>query len=74
MKKNNILPSNRLFFQGKTRQMIHWTKLFEHLFIEGSITKEDAKTILLMANKFFESEPNLLYLQDPVTLVGDIHG
>lgn len=54
--------------------MIHWTKLFEHLFIEGSITKEDAKTILLTANKFFESEPNLLYLQDPVTLVGDIHG
>lgn len=74
MKKSNILPSDRLFLPSKTRVKVNWTKLFEHLFVEGSISKEDAKIILLETNKFLESEPNLLYLQDPVTLVGDIHG
>ena len=42
--------------------MINWKKLFEHMFIEGSIKKEDAKLILTTVNKFLESEPNLLYL------------
>ena len=74
MKKKNIMPSSRLFLTNKSRLMINWTKLFEHLFVEGTISKEDAKKIILTANKFFEAEPNLLYLQDPVTLVGDIHG
>jgi len=68
------MATERLFLPNKSRTMINWTKLFEHLFVEGTISKEDAKRILTTVNKFLESEPNLLYLQDPVTLVGDIHG
>ena len=30
--------------------------------------------ILDEAYKFFKNEPNLLYLEDPVNIVGDIHG
>ena len=60
--KKNIMPSERLFLPNKSRTMINWTKLFEHLFIEGTISKEDAKKILLTVNKFLEAEPNLLYL------------
>jgi len=41
---------------------VEWTKLFEHLFVDGAITKDDAKEILLTVNSFLESEPNLLYL------------
>jgi len=62
MKKNNIMPSSRLFLPNKSRLMVNWTKLFEHLFVEGSISKEDAKKILITVNQFLAAEPNLLYL------------
>ena len=62
MNKNNVLAREKLFIPNKGRLIINWKKLFEHMFIEGSITKEDAKMILTTVNKFLESEPNLLYL------------
>lgn len=43
MRKKNILPSDKLFIKGKSRLMVNWTKLFEHQFVEGSISKQDAK-------------------------------
>lgn len=62
MNKNNVLPSEKLFVPNKGRLIVKWKKLFEHMFIEGSISKENAKLILTTVNKFLESEPNLLYL------------
>lgn len=71
--KKKLLSETELFYPTK-RTMVDWNRLFEHLFVDGSISKAHVKRILNTASKFFGSEPNLLYLEDPVTIVGDIHG
>ncbi len=73
MKNKKLLAKEQLYLPTK-RLMVDWNRLFEHLFIEGTISKEDAIKIIKTATKFFASEPNLIYLEDPVTIVGDIHG
>jgi hypothetical protein len=42
--------------------------------MERSISKKDLKIILRAASFFLQNEPNLLYLEDPLNIVGDIHG
>jgi serine/threonine-protein phosphatase 2B catalytic subunit len=69
-----VLPTDKVFLKNTNRVMIDWSRLFEFMYVDGLILKEDAKKIIQTVNKFLQSEPNLLYLQDPVTLVGDIHG
>ena len=53
MNRNKILPSEELFLKSKSRVMCDWSKLFEHLFVDGSISKADAKKIITTANKYF---------------------
>ena len=48
--------------------------LRSHFTQEGRLLKEDVLKLILHATSLFRSEPNLLSLQDPVTVVGDIHG
>jgi serine/threonine-protein phosphatase 2B catalytic subunit len=48
--------------------------LLEHLNLEGVIAQELLLEIIKKAADLFESEPNLLKLNDPITVVGDIHG
>jgi hypothetical protein len=50
--KKNVLGTDKLFLPNKNRTIINWTKLFEHMFIEGTIKKEDAKLIIQTATKF----------------------
>ena len=51
-----------------------WRVLKDHFFKEGFILKQDAMRIITQAEQIFKSEPNIMHLQDPVTVVGDIHG
>jgi len=53
MNAKKILQSDALFLKGRSRMIPDWYLLFEHLFTEGKITKEDAKRIILTASKFF---------------------
>lgn len=48
--------------------------LFEHLNLEGVLAQELLLDIIKKATELFEAEPNLLKLNDPITVVGDIHG
>lgn len=48
--------------------------LKDHLRAEGRIVKQDALQIVEIAQTLFRREPNLILVQDPVTIVGDIHG
>lgn len=46
----------------------------DHLIREGRLTKVD---LLELLNKFIDlvkKEPNVIEMEDPVTVVGDIHG
>jgi hypothetical protein len=66
MNAKKILPSDALFMKGRSRLIPDWYLLFEHLFAEGAISKDDAKKIIITANKFFSgiirkrAEPALL--------------
>jgi serine/threonine-protein phosphatase 2B catalytic subunit len=46
----------------------------DHLAKEGRVAKEEVIRLVRMADKVFKNEANLLHLQDPLTIVGDIHG
>lgn len=66
-----------------------WKAVRDHLQKEGRVDKQDLIKLIVDTNKilsnyiffqiihsFFclENEGNLIYLQDPLTVVGDIHG
>ena len=51
-----------------------WKLLRDHLAREGKLEKAD---LLELINNFIsvvKAEPNIVKIQDPVTVVGDIHG
>ncbi|CAG9329083.1 unnamed protein product [Blepharisma stoltei] len=76
--KNSTIPPHRpldhnLLFPDKSK--IPDTKILrEHLKKEGKLHKSDLIQIIESASSIFRSEPNLLWLRDPIIIVGDIHG
>ena len=46
----------------------------EHLLREGVLTKEMMLDITARVTEIYRSEPTLLKVRDPITVVGDIHG
>lgn len=64
------LEHNLLFSSGNP----NWAALKNHLYKEGRINKSDLLLIVDMATRSFRQEPNLLQLNDPITIVGDVHG
>lgn len=51
-----------------------WTALKSHLNREGKVRKEDCLELIKRVSDITGTEPNLLRLKDPITVVGDIHG
>lgn len=52
----------------------NWKNLRELFRREGSLHKSDMLKIIFCATHILTKEPNLLYLSDPITIVGDLHG
>lgn len=48
--------------------------LFGHLTLEGALAQELLLDIISKASDLLREEPNMLKLNDPITVVGDIHG
>jgi len=48
--------------------------LADHLAGEGLLTQELLLDLIFQASELFRDEPNILKLNDPITIVGDIHG
>jgi len=51
-----------------------WKLLRDHLAREGKLEKSDLLELINMFISIVKTEPNILKIQDPVTVVGDIHG
>eukprot|EP00996_Jenningsia_fusiforme_P000247 NODE_1200_length_1646_cov_78.742642_g1065_i0.p1 GENE.NODE_1200_length_1646_cov_78.742642_g1065_i0~~NODE_1200_length_1646_cov_78.742642_g1065_i0.p1 ORF type:complete len:246 (+),score=41.53 NODE_1200_length_1646_cov_78.742642_g1065_i0:72-809(+) len=52
----------------------NWQNLRDHMKAEGRVTVEDAMQIIGRARALFKMESNILAIQEPVTVIGDIHG
>ena len=65
------LPHNKLF---PKKGLPDWKTLRDHLTREGVIEKADLLQLISLFKAQIKSEPNILKIQDPVTVVGDIHG
>ncbi|CAD8181791.1 unnamed protein product [Paramecium octaurelia] len=66
--------AKNLMFPDKLKNKPDWKLLKDHLQKEGRIAKEELFKLVADCNKLLKNEGNVLYLQDPLTVVGDIHG
>lgn len=65
------LPHSKLF---PKKGIPDWKVLRDHLTREGKIEKSDFLELISLFQAQIKTEPNTLKVQDPVTVVGDIHG
>ena len=65
------LPHAKLF---PKKGIPDWKVLRDHLTREGKLEKSDLLELISLFQAQIKSEPNILKIQDPVTVVGDIHG
>lgn len=68
------LPTDEEFFSASDRAKPNIAFLKEHFFNEGRVTESQALYIILTATNILKKEPNVLELDVPLTVCGDIHG
>lgn len=71
---SNIPTDEELFLPGTWPRQVNLPFLKSHLFREGRLSEEQALYIIESTTKLLASEPNLLELDAPLTICGDIHG
>ena len=69
---NKPMPTNLLF--DKSNNNINYIELMKFLTKEGKVSKKDFKKIIHMFTSLTKKEPNIIKIDDPVTIIGDIHG
>jgi serine/threonine-protein phosphatase 2B catalytic subunit len=73
-KKVNGLKFNYFPFLPYLDNIPDWKLLRDHLAREGRLEKSDLLELINNYVNIIKAEPNILRIQDPVTVVGDIHG
>lgn len=70
--------SNHLIFPAgrnvKTEIIPDWIMIRDHLAKEGTLRKADILFIINKVINILSGEPNLIRIQDPVLVIGDVHG
>lgn len=64
--------SEELLWSAK--DMPNWEIIRDHLKKEGKLKKEDVVRMGELALDIIKSEPTLVYMDEPIWIVGDIHG
>ncbi|BGP00234.1 Serine/threonine-protein phosphatase 2B catalytic subunit A2 [Rhodotorula toruloides] len=67
-------PTDDQFYSDETRTKPNVAFLKNHFYREGRLTDEQALFIIQEASKILREEPNLLEVDAPITVCGDIHG
>ncbi|CCL98038.1 uncharacterized protein FIBRA_00032 [Fibroporia radiculosa] len=68
------IPTDAQFFSRDDPTKPDIAFLKNHFYREGRLSEEHAMYILEKATEILHAEPNLLYVDAPVTVCGDIHG
>lgn len=67
-------PTDEQFFEDDTHQKPDINFLKSHFYREGRLTDEQALWILKTGTELLRAEPNLLEMDAPITVCGDVHG
>ena len=67
-------PTDEQFYTDSSRSMPDINFLKQHFYREGRLTEEQALFILKKGTEILRSEPNLLEMDAPITVCGDVHG
>ncbi|KAJ7783970.1 Metallo-dependent phosphatase-like protein [Mycena maculata] len=68
------IPTQEQFFAASDPTKPDIAFLKNHFYREGRLSEEQALYIIEKATEVLRSEPNMLALEGPVTICGDIHG
>ncbi|WFD28855.1 protein-serine/threonine phosphatase [Malassezia nana] len=68
------LPTPEQFWSKRDPSKPDVQFLKNHFYREGRLTHDQARYILTKATELLRAEPNLLELDAPITVCGDIHG
>lgn len=63
-----------LLFPQRANQAPDLPMLREHLKREGRLTNEAIMLLISQVTDLMTSEPNVVRIHDPVTILGDLHG
>ena len=67
-------PTDSQFFSPHDRTKPNLQFLKQHFCREGRLTEEQALHIIHAGTEILKSEPNLLEMDAPITVCGDVHG
>lgn len=67
-------PTQDQFLSPHDRTKPNLQFLKQHFYREGRLTEEQALWILECGTQVLRSEPNLLEMDAPITVCGDVHG
>ena len=67
-------PTDEQFWSPHDRNKPNLQFLKQHFYREGRLTEEQALWIIDAGTKILRSEPNLLEMDAPITVCGDVHG
>jgi len=67
-------PTDAQFYDPNDPTKPNLAFLKQHFYREGRLTEEQALFILDGATKILKAEPNLLEMDAPITVCGDVHG
>lgn len=68
------LPTDEQFWSPVDRSKPNLQFLKQHFYREGRVTEEQALWIIRAGTEILRSEPNLLEMDAPITVCGDVHG
>lgn len=69
-----LKPTDEQFFEDSTQSKPDITFLKSHFYREGRLTEEQALWIIRKGTELLRAEPNLLEMDAPITVCGDVHG
>ncbi|CCX05307.1 Similar to Serine/threonine-protein phosphatase 2B catalytic subunit; acc. no. P48457 [Pyronema omphalodes CBS 100304] len=67
-------PTNEQFYSANDPSKPDLVFLKNHFYREGRLTEDQALFILSRATEILRAEPNLLEMDAPITVCGDVHG
>ena len=68
------VPTDDEFYSPQDRKKPNLAFLKQHFIREGRLTEEQALYIIAEGTKLLKAEPNLLEMDAPITVCGDVHG